>query len=145
MICGPPNGQPVPALTDFLLTWEEVIEPLAMTKVHEVFRRVDSDYRNEALVSALGHIAVPSHFDGIQKQGAYQRSLRFAPVYFYKDDPFRDQPLFENETEKLAWQEEAQLAAERKVIPPCNLVQLLGPQPFRSALWGAIRAKIISK
>lgn len=94
-----PTGEPVPLLTDFLLTWEEVIDPHAITQVHEVFRRVDGAKRVESLEAVLGNVAAGSRFDGLDERDTYPRSLRFVPYYMDDGHQRRHLLLFENQSE----------------------------------------------
>ena len=134
-----PTGEPVPLLTDFLLTWEEVIDPRAITQVHEVFRRVDAAKRVESLEAVLGNVAAGSRFDGLEERDTNPRSLRFVPYYIDDGHQRRHLLLFENQAERDAWQERPFLAAEGRTIPPIDRVEPIAPMSYRNALWYALR------
>ena len=138
-----PDGNPVPALTDFLLAWEEVTDPLAITKIHEAFRREDAEQRICLLTKMLGGVGAPSHFDGLQQRDSLQRSLRFLPFYRYDGDTLTNLSVFDDPKQRSAWQERA-IIGSRKDVPVVEFVQPIAPTTYPNALWAALRTQIVS-
>ena len=115
-----PDGRPVPAAADFLLTFEEAYSTLSKVRLlHEVLGgqgELQNGGMEATLTEAFGESPASSAFDKFEISGSREASLRFMPAYARS----AEESWFRSDAQMREWQRAARE----------NLANVVGSGPW---------------